>query len=125
MTSGRRILVVDDHTDSAMLLARLLKIEGHEVRTAGSLAGARKMCEAEKFDLLISDIGLPDGSGYDLMRYLRAEYGIRGIALSGRGLPEDFDASEKAGFDAHLVKPVMLPDVTAAIARVADSEKSA
>jgi two-component system, chemotaxis family, CheB/CheR fusion protein len=118
-----RILVVDDHTDSAMLLARLLKMEGHQVRTAGTVSAARKLCEAEPFDLLISDIGLPDGSGYDLIAYLRNQYGMKGIALSGRGMPEDVAASEKAGFEAHLVKPVMLPDVSAAIARVSGCEK--
>jgi two-component system, chemotaxis family, CheB/CheR fusion protein len=119
-----KILVVDDHADSAMLLARLLKMEGHEVKTAGTVLGARKLCEAEKFDLLISDIGLPDGSGYDLFGYLRNQYDMKGIVLSGRGQPEDVAASERAGFAAHLVKPVMLPDVSAAIARVAGCEKS-
>ncbi|HEY1685417.1 MAG TPA: response regulator [Tepidisphaeraceae bacterium] len=118
-TGSRRILVVDDHADSALLLARLLKKEGHDVKTAGTVSAAREICELEKFDLLISDLGLPDGSGYELFGFLRDRYGMKGIALSGRGLPEDVAASEEAGFEAHLVKPVILPDVSAAIARLA------
>jgi two-component system CheB/CheR fusion protein len=119
-----KILVVDDHADSAVMLARLLKSQGHEVRTAGAVAAALALCESEKFDLLISDIGLPDGSGYQLMECVRQKFGMKGIALSGRGLSEDLAASERAGFGQHLVKPIQLSDVTAAIARVAGHEKS-
>lgn len=114
-TDSCRILVVDDHADSATLLSRLLKMDGHVVYTAGTVAQAIALCEKEKFDLLISDIGLPDGSGHDLMSLVRERYGMHGIALSGRAMPEDVAASKQAGFHAHLVKPVMLPDVTAAI----------
>lgn len=113
-----RILVVDDHCDSSTFLARLLRLEGHFVATAGSIAGAQRLCQESSFDIVISDIGLPDGSGCDLMRHLQKCYRMRGIALSGRGMPEDIAASEEAGFEAHLVKPISLHDVSAAIARI-------
>jgi two-component system, chemotaxis family, CheB/CheR fusion protein len=117
-TDSRRILIVDDHTDSALLLARMLKMDGHTVHTASTMTAAKNLCGTEEFDLLISDIGLPDGSGCDLMKFLAERYGMRGIALTGRDEPEDIAASEQAGFDIHLVKPISLPDMSAAIARI-------
>ena len=116
-SSTFRILVVDDHADSAALLARLLKIEGHIVQTAGSIAEATSFCESATFDLLISDIGLPDGTGYELMAKLHERYGIRGIALTGRDDVET-SAAQGAGFESYLTKPVNFPDLYAAVARV-------
>jgi CheY-like chemotaxis protein len=60
----------------------------------------------EKFDAVISDLGLPDGTGFELMEKLRARHGLRGIALSGYGMDEDVRRSEEAGFSAHLTKPI-------------------
>jgi len=117
-TTSYRILLVDDHPDSAMFLARLLQHEGHTVRTADCCAGAKELAAEETFDLVISDIGLPDGTGYELMGELRSSHGLRGIALSGRAQPEDVDASKRAGFEEHLIKPVAMPDVTGAIQRL-------
>jgi CheY-like chemotaxis protein len=70
------------------------------------------------FDLLISDVGLPDGNGMDLVRYLRTQRPIRGIAISGFGMDTDISKSLEAGFSEHLVKPVKLEKLEAAIARV-------
>ncbi|HWB55035.1 MAG TPA: response regulator [Tepidisphaeraceae bacterium] len=117
-TGSCRILIVDDHADSASLLARLLKMDGHVVQTALTLAAAKTACEKDKFDLLISDIGLPDGSGCELMQYVRDRYGMRGIALTGHSEPEDIAATQQAGFETHIVKPVSLPDLSAAIAKI-------
>jgi PAS domain S-box-containing protein len=103
-----RILLVEDHADTARATARLLSRTGCDVRIAASVAGALQAMEAETFDLVISDIGLPDGSGLDLMRQLRAKHPVKGIALSGYGMPEDIDRSNEAGFDFHLTKPVDL-----------------
>jgi CheY-like chemotaxis protein len=119
------ILLVDDHADSAMFMAKLLKLEGHTVLIADCCASARALAEGEKFDLLISDIGLPDGTGYELMGELGRTYGLRGIALSGRALPEDVDASREAGFVEHLIKPVSMPEVAEAISRIARSPAKA
>ena len=70
------------------------------------------------FDLLISDIALPDGTGTELMTYLRAISGIPGIAISGFGMNGDIEKSIDAGFAEHLVKPVKMENLEAAIDRV-------
>ena len=88
------------------ILAHLLRRRGHEVLTAGTVKGALSLAGTHTFDLLISDIGLPDGNGIDLMRQLTKDYGLRGIALSGYGMPADHAKTQEAGFLAHLVKPI-------------------
>lgn len=102
------ILLVEDHADTVRIMARLLRSFGYTVRTAGSVREAIEAAEHETFHLLISDIGLPDGSGIDIMSRLKARYGTVGIALSGFGNDDDLRNSETAGFSAHLVKPVDL-----------------
>ena len=108
--SGRRpayrLLLVEDHQQTLEVLARLLRKQGHEVVTASTVAAARDLAAQQEFDLIISDIGLPDGNGVDLMTELTREYGLRGIALSGYGTDEDLARTKKAGFIAHLVKPI-------------------
>jgi DNA-binding response OmpR family regulator len=111
----RRILLVEDHEHSAKAIARLLGRAGYEVRVVGSVKSALAAAEAAPFDLLVSDLGLPDGSGNDLMRQLRARHNLRGIALSGFGMEEDIARSREAGFEAHLVKPVRVQQLLAII----------
>jgi PAS domain S-box-containing protein len=109
----QRILLVEDHEDTRIVMARLLRSLGCEVTTAGSVAEALAAAEKESFDLLISDIGLPDGSGLDVMKNLKDRV-ERGIALSGFGQEEDLRRSREAGFHMHLIKPInfnMLKDV--------------
>jgi len=101
-----RLLVVEDHQPTLDVLARLLRKQGHTVDTAGSVGAALALAATHVFDLVISDIGLPDGNGVDLMIQLSREYGLRGIALSGYGMDEDFVRTRNAGFLAHLVKPI-------------------
>ncbi|HEX8312033.1 MAG TPA: ATP-binding protein, partial [Chthoniobacteraceae bacterium] len=101
---GVRILLVEDHDDTRITLARLLKRQGHDVLSAGSMGSALIVARAREFDLLISDIGLPDGSGLDLLKQLPD--GTRAISLSGFGMGKDVAASKAAGFVAHLTKPV-------------------
>jgi signal transduction histidine kinase/CheY-like chemotaxis protein len=113
-----RILLVDDHLDTCAALERLLKLRGHSVAAAHNMHGAIEIAAGESFDLLISDVGLPDGNGMDLIRYLRAQRPIRGIAISGFGMDADISKSLEAGFAEHLVKPVKLEKLEAAIARV-------
>jgi PAS domain S-box-containing protein len=103
---GYRILLVEDHEDTAAVLADFLRLRGFVVRTAESVGEAMRAVAAERFDLVISDLGLPDGSGHDLMRHLRASASVRGIALSGYGMEEDIRKSREAGFLEHLTKPV-------------------
>ena len=121
-----RVLVVEDHADTADQFARLLKRAGHEVVCAGSIREAQtyamvtparsRICA---FDILISDLDLPDGSGHDLMRNLAKCYPIRGIAVSGYGMKEDIQNSIAAGFSHHITKPVNWEELKAAIEEIA------
>ena len=117
-----RILLVEDHADSAAVLSRLLQRSGHDVHTASSVAEARQLAKtltpAKPLDVVISDLGLPDGSGLELMRELRTNAPIQGIALSGYGLDSDRAASTSAGFARHLVKPVNPRVLTQALAEL-------
>ncbi|HEV2293534.1 MAG TPA: ATP-binding protein [Tepidisphaeraceae bacterium] len=95
-----RILLVEDQEDTARIMTRLLRHMDHDVLAAADVASALAAASDAQgqFDLVISDLGLPDGSGLDLMRELRQQYGLRGIALSGYGMEEDLQRSRDAGF---------------------------
>jgi signal transduction histidine kinase/CheY-like chemotaxis protein len=112
-----RILLVEDHADTAGAMAELLSLLGYQVTTAGTVAAALAAADAERFELLLSDLGLPDGSGLDVMREV-APRGVPGIALSGYGMEEDVRESLEAGFRKHLTKPVTLQTLAAAIHEV-------
>jgi signal transduction histidine kinase len=105
---GLRILLVEDHTPTRIALAHLLTKRKYVVSTAANLADARELGSAQVFDLLITDIGLPDGSGYDLMSELSQLKKLKGIAMTGYGMEEDLQRSVEAGFSAHLTKPVKM-----------------
>ena len=92
---------------------------GHQVNPAYNFRTARKLAEANTYDLVISDIELPDGSGLDLMRELTIRRPTPGIALSGFGTSDDLDMSLEAGFDEHLTKPIDVRKLDAAIRREA------
>ena len=96
-----RLLVVEDEPATLRLMARLLRGLGHTVTTAGTIAAAIEASDTSEFDLIISDIGLPDGSGLDLMRAVAARHGpVPAIALTGYGMEEDIRRSQAAGFTA-------------------------
>jgi CheY-like chemotaxis protein len=100
-------------------MRRLLEAEGHQVQTAGDVATALELAAQYSFDLLLSDLGLPDGSGVDLMRTLRGRgRTLPGIALSGYGQEEDIRRSKEAGFAAHLTKPTSSDQLARAIGTV-------
>jgi PAS domain S-box-containing protein len=101
-----RILLAEDHEPTRAALERLLTRSGHCVQAAGTVGGALELAAEGSFDLLVSDLGLPDASGLDLMSELRSRYHLPGIALSGYGMEEDVKASAAAGFAAHLTKPI-------------------
>jgi PAS domain S-box-containing protein len=115
----RRVLLVEDHKHTRDALAHLLTRRQYHVSCAANLAAARDLAAREKFDLLISDIGLPDGSGCDLMIEMRETPGMVGIALSGYGRGEDLDRSQAAGFVAHLTKPVSVQALERALSSYA------
>jgi CheY-like chemotaxis protein/anti-sigma regulatory factor (Ser/Thr protein kinase) len=116
----QRILLVEDDADTAAMLREILYDAGHEVRTASS-AKAALAEELDSIDLVVSDIGLPDYSGLELMRRLRDKRDIKGIALSGYGTEADKRASREAGFSAHLTKPVEIKGLLDTIDSVATS----
>lgn len=102
-----RVLLVEDHPETARTMRTLLERAGHRVASAGDVRSALQQMSGGEFDILISDIGLPDGSGVDLMRTLRARGNtVPGVAMSGYGAPDDVESTRSAGFVAHLVKPV-------------------
>jgi CheY-like chemotaxis protein len=103
-----RLLLVEDNQATLEVLGRILRKQGHDVVTASTVEAARDFAANQDFDLVISDIGLPDGNGIDLMNELTRDYGLRGIALSGYGMDEDLARTKNAGFIAHLVKPIDL-----------------
>ena len=104
MTRALRLLLVEDHQDSADLLAMLLTNHGHVVSVARSAGAALDLAETTAFDVVVSDVGLPDASGYELMAKLRGK--MKGIAITGIGGAEAEALGRAAGFAAHLVKPV-------------------
>ena len=106
-----RILVVEDHADSALMLTRLLKRAGFTVFSAGRVQDALALADEHEsagtpFNLVVSDLGLPDATGYDLMRRLREQHRIQGVALSGYGQSDDVRRAIDAGFSHHLTKPI-------------------
>jgi two-component system CheB/CheR fusion protein len=102
-----QILLVEDNGDTADMMVNLLQLEGHSVQTAADVITAVDTAAHGTFDLLVSDLGLPDGSGLDLMRELRSRgQALPAIAVSGYGQEEDLAHSRAAGFSAHLIKPV-------------------
>ncbi len=115
---GLRLLLVEDDPMTSRLMARLLRQNGYEVVTANTMAAALAV-PADAFDLVISDLGLPDGSGLDLMHRLSPNGDIPGIALTGYGREEDINKCHKAGFMAHLTKPVDFTRLETMIRRVA------
>ncbi len=100
------MLLGGDHEATLRVLTRVLKGAGHHVTGAETVAAALAAAGREEFDAVVSDLGLPDGTGNELMAQLRERHGLRGIALSGYGMEQDMARSREAGFVAHLVKPV-------------------
>ncbi|HEY5778359.1 MAG TPA: PAS domain S-box protein [Terrimicrobiaceae bacterium] len=117
-----RLLIVEDHADTALLLKRLLETSGYTVKTAGGVAEALEAAAREPFDVLVSDLGLPDGTGCELMRQLRERQPLRGIAMSGYGMEEDVRQSLEAGFSEHLVKPVDISTLERTILSLASQD---
>ena len=113
-----RILLVEDDPATARIMARLLRNKGYEVTTANTVAAALAV-PVEEIDMIVSDLGLPDGDGLDLMRSIAASGEVPGIALTGFGMEDDVRKSLAAGFVAHLTKPVDFARLDAMIRKVA------
>jgi len=118
-THPLRILLAEDNLDTLTLMTRLLRRRGHRVSPAASVAQALAAAAADgPYDLLISDIGLPDGTGLDLMQKVGALGPIRGIALSGFGMDGDLRRAREAGFSAQITKPIDFPNLEDVIRQV-------
>jgi CheY-like chemotaxis protein len=115
------ILLVEDHADTARALKRLLAASGYQVNAADSIESALHLAARTDFDVLVSDLGLPDGSGIELMRQIREMRNGKptpGIALTGFGMEEDVARTREAGFSEHITKPVNFENLQQAIERV-------
>jgi signal transduction histidine kinase/CheY-like chemotaxis protein len=110
LVSGR-ILLIDDHVDTLWSLNRLLVRRGYEVTMGSSYAEALQLAREGGHDVIISDLGLPDGSGLDLLKEIRQYSNAPAIALSGYGMESDMVQTRAAGFATHLTKPVDFPEL--------------
>jgi hypothetical protein len=118
------ILLVEDHDDTSRVLGRLLEGLGHRVRIADSVASAVSAAK-QPFDLLLSDIGLPDGSGIDLIHQLRQNGTLNdapAVALTGFGMEEDLAKSHEAGFSEHLTKPINFQRLQMVVQKIAEKQ---
>ena len=116
--SALEILLVEDDPETLNVFAAILRGLGHRVTTAVTLADATDAALAGDFDLILSDVGLPDGSGLDLPARLKGRRPTPAIAVSGFGMKEDVARSLEAGFAAHMTKPIGYKELDATIRRV-------
>jgi signal transduction histidine kinase len=121
----RRVLLVEDHEPTAAALKHLLSHRRFDVIATACIAEARAAADAERFDILISDIGLPDGDACELMSELGEARGLVGIAVSGYGMEEDRRRTKAAGFISHLTKPISAEDLDNALSLACNGEKTA
>jgi len=113
------VIVVEDHADTAEGLQRFLTSIGYHVYIAPDVASARALAKAVEFDVLLADLRLPDGTGWDLMEELSAEGPVRAVAMSGYNTEEDIERSMRVGFLDHIAKPLVPEELSAALDRAA------
>jgi two-component system NtrC family sensor kinase len=109
------ILLVEDHRDTREALERLLKKRGHIVHGASDMRSALDLAREKPFDLLMCDLQLPDGDGYQLLETLQSEGDVLALAMSGHCTQADLARSKTAGFFTHVIKPYGIDEVQSAI----------
>ena len=114
-----RILVVEDHSDTLQALSRLLSHFGHEISLADRAQTALNIIDSKEFDVVLCDIGLPDGTGYDVIAQAKRRQPVKAVALTGFSATEDIERGKQAGFDFHLTKPVDFHELRAVLGQVA------
>jgi CheY-like chemotaxis protein len=114
-----RILVVEDHSETLEALSRLLNHFGHEISVADGAQNAMNMIDSKEFDVVLCDIALPDGSGYDFIAEAKRKRPVKAVALSGFAATEDIERGREAGFDFHLAKPVDFHELRAVLGQIA------
>lgn len=115
MGRALRLLIVEDHEDSAALMAEILESHGHSVAVATTATAALELANTQAFDVVVSDVGLPDATGYELMQQLRDRHAMKGIAITGTAGEEAERLGRAAGFSMHLTKPVTIRRLEQAI----------
>lgn len=119
-----RILVVENHDDSRRYLTMYLKGCGHCVATAASMQEALVMAPQAEYDVLISDIGLPDGDGWELLRQAKFTDPLFAIAMSGFGTNTDSERSKQAGYRHHMLKPLDIDKLDAILVEAAEEQRA-
>ena len=114
-----RILVVEDHSDTLEALSRLLNHFGHDICTANDAQSALDMINSKEFDVVLCDIALPDGNGYDVIAEAKRKHAVKAVALSGFAERDDIERGRKAGFDFHLAKPVDFHELRSVLGQIA------
>jgi len=119
--SGRRlrILVVEDHSDTLQALSRLLSHFGHEISLADGAQNALNILGSKEFDVILCDIALPDGNGYDVIAEAKRRRPVKAVALTGFSATEDIQRGKEAGFDFHLTKPVDFHELRSVLGQIA------
>jgi hypothetical protein len=119
--SGKRlrILVVEDHNDTLQALSRLLSHFGHEISLADTAQSALNTIDSKEFDVVLCDIALPDGNGYDVVAQAKRKRPVKAVALTGFSTTDDIKRSQQAGFDFHLTKPVDFHELRAVLGQIA------
>jgi CheY-like chemotaxis protein len=118
-----RVIVVEDHADTAEGLRRFLTCIGYKVYIAPDIASARGLAKAIEFDILLSDLRLPDGTGWDLMEELSADGPVRGVAMSGYNSEADVERSMSVGFLYHIAKPLVPEELSSVLQQAATFER--
>jgi len=119
--SGKRlrILVVEDHSDTLQALSRLLSHFGHEISLADTVQSALNTIDSKEFDVVLCDIALPDGNGYDVVAQAKRKRPVKAVALTGFSTTADIKRSQQAGFDFYLTKPVDFHELRAVLGQIA------
>ena len=114
-----RILVVEDHSETLEALSRLLSHFGHEISVADGAQTALNAIESKEFDVVLCDIALPDGTGYDVIAEAKRKRPVKAVAISGFAATEDIERAREAGFDFHLAKPVDFHELRTVLGKIA------
>ena len=117
------ILLIEDHDATRSVLTSLLQQRHYQVVATDTVTEALRLAAQQSFEFVVSDLGLPDGNGYDLMKALSQRHGLKGIALSGYGMEQDIARSREAGFVGHLTKPVTFRTLEKVIEGVYGTER--
>ena len=118
-----RVLLVDDHIDGLEITAKLLRMEGFEVVTAGCCQEAISRAREAQMDLVVTDLGLPDGTGMELLAELKRIYPIEGVAMTAHSEGSFRDGAIKGGFARYLFKPFVFSDLLGAVREALGPEK--